>query len=66
MTRADWIADRADVLRETDAIARDIQRVEQQYGSSADVDDMPRRLHAVREILAAQMMTVLPDNGAVH
>ena len=49
VTRADWIADRTDVLRQIDTIERDLQQFEQDYGSSANAEDLRRRLGRARD-----------------
>ena len=64
MTRAEWLADRTDLLRETDAIARDLQRIEQQYGFIADAER--RRLQQLRDLVSAQVQALLSDNGVLH
>ena len=71
MTRAEWIADRADVLREVAAIERDLRRVERQFGRCADAEDVRQRLHAVRAVVRTQLsaqMTFLcgDDDGWVR
>ena len=66
MTRDDWMADRSDLLVEIQAIARELERIERQFGACAAAEDVRRRLDAVRATVGAQMLTALHDNRAVH
>jgi hypothetical protein len=71
MTRAaqpDRVCDRLLLLVEVVAINESIAVVEHVYGASAEIEDLRRRLHAVRAIVLAQLdaLLPLPSGEVVH